>query len=71
MNKLITPQTSNPDDASAQMTKSMGLMMPLFIAYLAYAYSAGLALYFVVSNLATILQYVLSGRIKLGNNKKA
>ncbi len=71
MNKLITPPTSNPDDASAQMSKSMGLMMPLFIAYLAYAYSAGLALYFVTSNLATILQYVLSGKIKLGKNKEA
>ena len=71
MNKLITPQNANPDDPSASMTKSMGLMMPLFIAYLAYAYSAGLALYFVTSNLATILQYVLSGKIKLGKNKEA
>jgi YidC/Oxa1 family membrane protein insertase len=71
MNKLITPQNTNPDDPSAQLGKSMGLMMPLFIAYLAYAYSAGLALYFVTSNLATILQYVLSGRIKLGKNSKA
>lgn len=71
MNKLITPQNTNPDDASAQMTKSMGLMMPLFIAYLAYAYSAGLALYFVTSNLATIIQYVLSGRISFGKDSKA
>ena len=71
MNKLITPQNTNPDDPSAQMSKSMGLMMPLFIAYLAYAYSAGLALYFVTSNLATIIQYVLSGRISFGKDSKA
>ena len=71
MNKLITPQNTNPDDPSAQMSKSMGLMMPLFIAYLAYTYSAGLALYFVTSNLATILQYVLSGRISFGKDSKA
>ena len=49
------------------MTKAMGLYMPLFMGWLAYSFSSGLALYFVVSNLASILQYALMGRIDWRN----
>lgn len=70
-NKMISPQNADSNDAGAQMSKSMSLMMPLMIAYFSYAYSGGLALYFVTSNVATILQYVLSGRVKFGKKKVA
>jgi YidC/Oxa1 family membrane protein insertase len=65
--KLMTPASSNPNDQSAQMTKMMGLYMPLFMGWLAYSYSSGLALYFVVSNLASILQYGFMGRLNWQN----
>ena len=69
-NKMIAPPAGDPNDASAQMSKSMSLMMPLMMAFFSYAYSAGLALYFVTSNVAMIVQYILSGRVKFGKDKK-
>lgn len=66
--KLMTPpSTGGANDQSAQMTRMMGLYMPIFMGWLAYSFSSGLALYFVVSNLATILQYALMGRLDWRN----
>jgi len=66
--KLMTPpSTGGANDQSAQMTRAMGLYMPIFMGWLAYSFSSGLALYFVVSNLATILQYALMGRLDWSN----
>ena len=66
--KLMTPpSTGGAGDQSAQMTKAMGMYMPIFMGWLAYSFSSGLALYFVVSNLATILQYALMGRLDWSN----
>ena len=65
--KLMTPPTTNPGDQSAQMSKAMGLYMPIFMGWLAYSFSSGLAVYFVVSNLTTILQYALMGRLDWKN----
>jgi YidC/Oxa1 family membrane protein insertase len=49
------------------MSKAMNLYMPLFMGWLAYSFSSGLALYFVVSNLTTILQYAVMGRLDWRN----
>jgi len=49
------------------MGRMMGLYMPLFIGYLSYLYQAGLALYFVTSNVVGILQYAATGRLDLQN----
>jgi membrane protein insertase Oxa1/YidC/SpoIIIJ len=38
--------------------------MPLLMGYISYIYSAGLALYFVTSNLASMAQYVITSRNK-------
>jgi len=66
--KLMTPpSTGGASDQSAQMTRMMGLYMPIFMGWLAYSFSSGLALYFVVSNLATILQYAIMGRLDWSN----
>jgi YidC/Oxa1 family membrane protein insertase len=61
--KMTTPQT--PDSQGAQMSRMMSLYMPLFLGYLAYIFASGLALYLVVSNLLTIVQYALRDRIKI------
>lgn len=37
-------------------------MMPIMMGYMAYQFSAGLALYFLTSNLTTIVQYAAMGR---------
>lgn len=64
--KLMTPPTATGDQG-AQMSKAMNLYMPLFMGYLAYTFSSGLALYFVASNLIAVLQYGAMGRLDLRN----
>jgi YidC/Oxa1 family membrane protein insertase len=64
--KLMTPASATPDQG-AQMSRAMNLYMPLFMGYLAYTFSSGLALYFVTSNVVGILQYGLMGRLDWRN----
>lgn len=58
--KMMTP--SNPSDQSAQMGRAMNLYMPILMAYISYIYSAGLALYFVTTNVLGIVQYYITRR---------
>jgi len=51
----------------AQMTQAMSLYMPFFMGYLALTFASGLALYFIASNLTTIIQYLLLGQGDLKN----
>ncbi|HNB52371.1 MAG TPA: YidC/Oxa1 family membrane protein insertase [Anaerolineales bacterium] len=64
--KLMTPTTAT-DEQSAQMGKMMNLYMPFFMGWIAYSYNAGLAVYFVTSNISTIIQYAIQGKIDLRN----
>lgn len=64
--KLMTP-TTGTDEQSAQMSRMMNLYMPFFMGWIAYSYNAGLAVYFVTSNLSTILQYAIQGKIDFRN----
>jgi YidC/Oxa1 family membrane protein insertase len=65
--KIMQPPSTNPNDQSAQMTQTMNLTMPLFMGYIAYVYNAGLALYFVTSNILYIVQYAMMGRVNWAN----
>ncbi len=65
--KLTTPPSTNPNDQAAAMGKMMTLYIPVLMAWLSYSYSAGLAIYFVASNLVSLVQYILMGRIDLSN----
>lgn len=58
--KVMQPPAAN-DQASA-MNNSMTMMMPIMMGFMAYQFSAGLALYFLTSNLTTIAQYAAMGR---------
>ena len=60
--KLMTPPTQG-NDQSGQMGKMMNLYMPLLMGWLALTFASGLALYFVTSNLVTIFQYALMGKL--------
>ena len=64
--KLMTPP-SQPGEQGAQMSQMMNLYMPLFMGYLALTFASGLALYFVASNLVTIGQYALMGKLNWNN----
>ena len=65
--KMTTPPSSGADDQAASMTKMMAIYMPLLMAWISYTYSAGLAVYFVASNLVSLLQYALMGRLNISN----
>lgn len=65
MTTATTTDPSNPQ--AAGMTKAMSLYMPLFIGWISYSYAAGLALYFFMGNIASIIQYALMGRMDLSN----
>jgi len=65
--KLISPPAANPKDQTAAMTNMMNIYMPVFMGYLAYTLASGLAIYFIASNLAGILQYAMLGRVNWAN----
>jgi len=58
--KMITPATTDPKQRS--QTQMMTVMMPLMFAFLALSFPSGLALYWMVTNLITIImQYFTLG----------
>jgi YidC/Oxa1 family membrane protein insertase len=63
--KMISPPQTAGDSGGqgAQMT----LYMPFLMGWLAYSFASGLALYFIATNLATIIQYVLTGQANFKN----
>jgi YidC/Oxa1 family membrane protein insertase len=65
--KLIQPPSSNPKDQAAMMSNMMSLYMPFFMGYLALTLASGLSLYFLVSNIAGILQYAMLGKVNWRN----
>ena len=60
--KLTTPTSS--DQQGAGMMQMMTIYMPLFMGYLAFTFSSGLALYLVISNILGIVQGVVIRRIR-------
>ena len=58
----IMQPPSQGNDQAASMSNSMTMMMPLMMGWMAFQFSAGLALYFLISNLTTMVQYVAMGR---------
>jgi YidC/Oxa1 family membrane protein insertase len=59
--KMTTPPSA--DAQGAQMTKMMSLYMPFLFGFFAYSYAAGLALYFLTTNVMTIAQYAALGKV--------
>ena len=63
--KMMAPPAVDPSDQSAQMQRSMMTMMPLMFAFFALQFSSGLSIYFITSNIVTVVQYMLINREKL------
>lgn len=55
------------DKQQGQMSGIMNIYMPLLMGWFAYSFASGLAIYFVTSNLITILEYTLMGKANLSN----
>jgi YidC/Oxa1 family membrane protein insertase len=41
----------------------MNMYMPLMLGYFAYTFASGLALYFVASNVISVIQYAALGKV--------
>lgn len=70
----VTATSTSSGGQTAMMSNMMSIYIPVLMAWLSYSYSAGLAIYFVASNLASLVQYALMGRLdisKLFNRKEA
>jgi len=62
--KIMTP-TSGSGQQNAMMGQMMTIYMPLFLFYLTLTFPSGLGLYFLISNLATIGQYAMMGKLDM------
>ena len=56
--KISTPPSADPN--SSAMTQQMQIMMPLMFGMISISYASGLSIYFVISNLITLItQYLV------------
>jgi YidC/Oxa1 family membrane protein insertase len=67
MQSKLTVPPSQPGDQGSQMTQAMNIYMPLFMGYIALTLASGLSIYFVASNLASIAQYAIMGKLNWSN----
>jgi len=70
--KLTMPSApANPGDQTAAqtaaMTNMMSIYMPIMLYFFSANYAAGLSVYFVVSNILSIVQYALMGKVNWRN----
>jgi YidC/Oxa1 family membrane protein insertase len=65
--KLMTPPSTNPKDQSAMMGNMMNIYMPFLMFYMSYTLASGLALYFIISNVVSVIQYAVLGKVNWKN----
>lgn len=66
--KLLTPpSTGGAENQAAAMSRSMQLTMPLFIGYISLTLPSGLSVYWVVSNIIGLIQYMAMGKSSFKN----
>jgi YidC/Oxa1 family membrane protein insertase len=61
---MIMPPATNadPNDPTASMSRNMMFTMPLMFGWMALSFASGLSIYFIVSNIATVLQSAWTNR---------
>ncbi len=64
--KLMTPPTQG-DQQSNMAMGMMNIYMPFIMGYMAFTLASGLSIYFVASNVVTIGQYALLGKLNWDN----
>ena len=61
--KLTTPQTADPNDQAAATSRIMSIQMPILLFFFSLNYASGLSIYFITSNILSIIQYAMMGRV--------
>jgi YidC/Oxa1 family membrane protein insertase len=65
--KIMTPPTATADQTSAQMSQQMALTMPLMIGFMSLSFPSGLSIYWVISNIVSVVQYAMTSPINWKN----
>jgi YidC/Oxa1 family membrane protein insertase len=65
--KLTMPPSTNPNDQAAATGKMMGIYMPIMLFFFSLNYASGLAVYFIISNILSIIQYAIRGKVSWRN----
>jgi YidC/Oxa1 family membrane protein insertase len=65
--KLMTPPSTNPKDQSAMMGNMMNIYMPVLMGYMSLTMASGLSLYFLISNVVSVAQYAILGKVNWSN----
>ncbi|HID89300.1 MAG TPA: membrane protein insertase YidC [Anaerolineae bacterium] len=65
--RVLTPPS--PDERTAAMNQQMQVMMPLLFGFISISYASGLSIYFIISNLVTLVQYLYIRRRTEGDKK--
>jgi YidC/Oxa1 family membrane protein insertase len=65
--KLTMPAAADPNDQSAATARIMSIQMPLLLFFFSLNYASGLAVYFVASNILSIVQYAMMGKVNWRN----
>ena len=58
-----TPSGGDKGRSEMMMSGMMNIYMPLLMGYMSYTLASGLALYFLISNIFTVLQYGVEGKL--------
>ena len=58
-----TPSGGDGGGSGMMMSGMMNIYMPLLMGYMSYTLASGLALYFLISNIFTVLQYGIEGKL--------
>jgi YidC/Oxa1 family membrane protein insertase len=65
--KLTMPPSANPNDQAAATGKMMSIYMPIMLYFFSVNYASGLSVYFVISNILSIIQYARMGKVNWRN----
>ena len=65
--KLTMPPSANPNDQAAATGKMMSIYMPVMLYFFSVNYASGLSVYFVISNILSIIQYAMMGKVNWRN----
>jgi YidC/Oxa1 family membrane protein insertase len=65
--RVMTPPSASADPQAAQMSQSMAITMPLMIGWMSLQFPSGLSIYWVVSNVVSIVQYSFASPVNWKN----
>jgi YidC/Oxa1 family membrane protein insertase len=63
----MPPSTGGANDQAAATSKMMSIYMPVMFYFICVNYAAGLSLYFVASNILSIVQFAMQGKTNWRN----